>query len=80
MNVSDDRDFSSDVSQVMVNSPGKFPMATPDPQAWHAHSQGVASLLCVRGPYQFSTKRGRNLFWMMYIFIVSTHAVATFIF
>ncbi|KAI0154912.1 hypothetical protein GGR57DRAFT_100009 [Xylariaceae sp. FL1272] len=38
----------------------------PAPPAWHAHVEGLASIIRLRGPTQFTYKRGRGLFCMAF--------------
>lgn len=60
---------SNIATQILVASPNQKPV--PAPHAWHVHTQGLTSLLRLRGPGQFFTSRGRKIFYMMYNIIVS---------
>lgn len=44
--------------------------AFPDQSAWYHHTQGMISLIQLRGPEQFNTRRGRNLFWVTFEHVV----------
>ncbi|KAF8850717.1 hypothetical protein BDZ45DRAFT_731376 [Acephala macrosclerotiorum] len=55
------------IREVVVNS--NKTCSVPAPEAYHIHSQGLASLLRLRGSNQFFTRRGRNLFWITSLFI-----------
>ena len=58
----------ANVIEILVGSPQKWP--TPGPEAWNAHAQGLISLLRARGEAQFTTRRGRHIFWVVYGIVV----------
>jgi hypothetical protein len=65
------RDCSEDKTLAAIWILGKYEMlvASPEkdeilgPQAWHYHVDGLVSLIRLRGRAQFSTRRGRKIFW-----------------
>ncbi|SLM37693.1 Zn(2)-C6 fungal-type DNA-binding domain [Lasallia pustulata] len=60
--------------EILVGSPEKHHIPAPD--AWHTHSQGLVSLLRLRGSGQFSTRRGRNIFWITHGYVLKGCLVA----
>jgi hypothetical protein len=46
-------------------------MTRRGPTNWYLHIAGVATLVCLRGDAQFSTRHGRNMFWLMLHDLVS---------
>ncbi|KUJ12642.1 uncharacterized protein LY89DRAFT_738414 [Mollisia scopiformis] len=61
------------IHEILISSAKKEP--APVPEAYIAHCQGLVSLLAIRGPAQFSSRRGRNVFWTVYMFIL-VHCMA----
>jgi len=59
--------------QVLVGAPKS--QSFPGPEAWHVHSQGLTTLLRLRGRDQFVTRRGRNIFWLIYNAIVRSRTL-----